>query len=247
MPQQSVTINGGGQNVATGSYYLYHYTNSLSLLYQFKQVLLAGGVTSATCVLLKSGLVKITGSGTFTVTWAVGSLLPDLLGFTGGNLSGASSYTAPEYSTLFWSPGWPETPSDQTPVGALGWEVSDTVVGTSADGFMEFASNNLRYHNDFSWFSVTRERTYTRLEPPGEYLCLWKNVLRKGYQWFLYSGIVEDRAISDNATYTGSIAMGPYKLRPSGTPLVPGCRRQRANMDTLWDVSIPAQLVDEYS
>jgi hypothetical protein len=234
-----VTIAGSGQTIAAGSYYLHGPTNALSLLYHFQTAMTAASVGSAAAYLTEAGYVRLTGSGTFTVTWT-NTTLRDLLGFT-GNLSGASSYVAPNHSKLWWSAGYDVTP--ETPYGVESMPMPDTSITTSRDGSQVlFTTNNTQHHQKFSWDVVGIDRVWTSAEAGGEYKAWWDTVGRAGLRWYLWPDVDEDSGSTTQATLSGPL--GPYKLRR----IDPGWyNRQIPGVDQLSEIEIDAIVVSEYA
>ena len=233
-----VTIASSAQTIAAGSYYLHGPTTSLSLIAQMQAKMTAAGVGSAAAYLTRAGYVRLTGSGTFTVTWT-NTTLRDLLGFT-GNLTGAASYVAPNHSKLWWSAGYDANPD--TPYGVEAMPMPDTTITTSRDGSkVLFTTNNTQQHQAFSWDVVPIDKVWTTAEAGGEYKAWWDTVGRAGLRWYLWPDVDEDSTSTAQATLSGQL--GPYKLRRIDPTWY---NRQIPNVDQLSQIEIDAIVVSEY-
>lgn len=95
------------------------------------RVRLFAGFGAFNCTVSDTGFVNMNRGSTFTVTWT-DTALRDILGFT-GNLSGASSYTAPNQHMYGWYPTATLSDHDADERQA-GSETSDTQVNRSPGG-----------------------------------------------------------------------------------------------------------------
>lgn len=234
----TVTIAGSARTIAAGDYYLHGPTSGLSLLTAFETQMTGAGVGSAAAYLTKAGKVRLTGSGTFTITWT-NTTLRDLLGFT-GNLSGASSYVAPNYSKLWWSAGYDGNPD--TPYGVEAMVMPDTAITTSRDGSATlFTTNNSQQHNAWSWDVVPISKVWTTAEAGGEYKAWWDTVGRAGKRFYLWPDVDEDSGSTTQVTLAGPL--GPYKLRRIDPTWY---NRQIPNVDQLSEIAIDVIVVSEY-
>lgn len=238
LPAQDVTIDGSGESVPEGSYYLTHDTDGISLLDAVVAAMDDAGVAAPAAVILENRRVRLSSSGVFTVTW-VDTELRRLLGFT-GNLAGASSYVAPEPSPLLWSAGFGVT--RQTLPGSQGYEVEDAEIRVSADGTeQEVDFHATHTWDDWEWDSVVAERYDNPGAAGGTWIGFRREVLVPGYRFQLYETVVEDSASSSAVALPSPI--GTYRLReiPEGK----GSRKiEHAN--TYWRVGCKVRVATEY-
>lgn len=241
---QTVTIDGSDETITAGEYYLYHAT-APSLLDEMVDAMTSAGVVAPAAEILENRKVKLSSSGTFTVTWPADNILRNYLGFT-GNLAAASSYTATNISPLLWSPGRTESPT-MSRVGLNGRTVYNTTIGVGDDGTPCATTHGSRVYNEFWWKNIAGDRYQTSSAAGGEFETFKGEVLVKQYAFGLYRGIDEDDASTTAVTF-GS-PLGPYAFRPSGrSPDVAGERsRGFALADSRWDVTVPVYVRTEVS
>jgi hypothetical protein len=218
---QTITINASVQNVAAslGGLYLLHTVAALSAIHQLYLALVAAGVTSPAVTITRSRKVKISASGTFSITWGSGTTLRDLLGFT-GNLSGAASYVAPLRSTLLWS-GAKHAEPTEAPIDATGSPRVDgsAVIGpTGVQTVLQEGDPTIT--ETYRWRRVIKSRFWADpLTGPraGDWRYFWGaeaitsqriGVLRK-----VTEGDDDDDADAD---YSASYVLGPYVTNMSG-------------------------------
>lgn len=207
-----VTISASPQNIA-GSLYLYHPTGSLSLLQAWVDAATAAGLGSPAAVLTRDRKVKLSNGANFSVTWT-DTELRDLLGFSQGNLTGASSYIADDVSPLLWSPAKPLvpelSPSDVTGISRplAYFTMSPT------DGSAFVFSHGTRIDQRYSVQHVPVARVLTAAGDGGEWATFFSECAAKGYQWYVYPSVTEDPGSTTAATLTGGL--GPYVLVPDG-------------------------------
>lgn len=214
IPAQSFTVNGAAASVAAGTYYLWDTTSALSLVSQVYGQILANAA-GGTALLLGSGKVRLAASGVFTVTWGTATVLRDLLGYTGG-LAAASSYVAPGYSKLWWSPGKPALFAN-SPLGVSGQRrhiVSQSV--SAYTGKAESTSHGSRIYQRFPFEKVDSERIKaadTDTAAGGEYEAWFTQVVVPSARFKVYRDAIEDSASTTTFTYTS--VHGPY-VQPLG-------------------------------
>ena len=187
-----------------------------------------GGGTYAAfvCTVSDAGIVTMTGGATFTVTWT-DTALRDILGFT-GNLSGASTYTAPNQHRYGWYPDSPisERDGDERQAGV---RTSDTQVMRAPGGqvntitFAEFVDRTF----SLGWIAKERamavptdtQTTAARVKNRS-YEEFWQQVGKPGrrFRWYpdatLQVGDVVDAAgapfeykFNEEAAKTGTSAL----------------------------------------
>ncbi len=210
----TVVACGGFLPFDAGTYYLTDPTSARSLCGMLETVLQAAEPT-VTVELLASGYVRISADVTFAVTWMVTNELRDLLGFN-ADLSGADSYTAPNHSPLWWSPGKPAlfTLSPQGVTGQRRHILSQSVSAYS--GKAESTSHGSRVYQRFTFEKVDAERLKvpdTDTSSSGEYDAWFDEVVAKSARFKVYHNAIEDSASTAEFTYES--VHGPY-IQPLG-------------------------------
>lgn len=242
-------INGDGSVSISGDFYLWHDTNAISLLDLFVAQMTTAGVAAPTAVLTRDRKVKIGSSGNFTVTWSTDTSLRDMLGFTQGNLSGASSYTAASVSTHLWSPGKPLLPG-LSPLDCHGnrrplafWTASPS------DGTPFVVSHGSRVDQSWTAASVAMSRMQTASELGGEWVTFFDDCACKGYQFMIYPEVTEESGSATDTLSTLTPALGPYVLTPSGRAPAWDLKRSPgfAYLNTRADWAIACRTVPELS
>lgn len=223
-------------------WYLYHPTTALSLIGRLLQLMQAQGVADAEVVLLKNRKIMIRGSGNFSITWD--STLRSIFGFS-ANLSGASSYIAPNISPLLWAPGKTETPG-RAPLGVLGEPVYDTFKVVAPDGTTVSTRHFTQRVNDFSWLQVPAARFQTKDALGGEYVTFFDRVLDGSGKFHLWRNMDLSDASTDPVTWTTSI--GPYSHRTGRGASSPGFKRSSGLQwsDIRFDVELDVLVVPEW-
>lgn len=240
LPAQSFTINAGAASISAGSYYLYHGTNSLSLMYQLQAALTTAGVAGASVVLLENRCVRVSAGGVFSITWGSATALRDFLGFT-GNLAGQSSYTATNISRYLWSAG--ETVSKATATGSAGYSVEDATIKVSADGTHQYTDHHITHTwDDWEFPSVLLNR-YDSLGAwsGGTFLGFRTAVIVPGHRFQCYEIVTEDNSSTSQVTLP--TALGTYRMRaiPAGHG-----KRKIEHANSYWGVSMDVRLTGEY-
>lgn len=207
-----ITVSASLQNVA-GSLYLYHTTSTLSILGAMVAAMTAAGVAGAAAVLTRDRRVKLSAGGVFSVTWT-DIELRDLLGFSQGNLSGASSYIADDVSPLLWSPAKPLVP-ELSPSDVMGIRRPFNFFTMSpSDGSAFVFSHGSRTDQRYSVQHVAVDRVLTAAGAGGEWATWFEECAAKGSQFYVYPAVTEDPGSTTTATLTGGL--GPYVFVPDG-------------------------------
>lgn len=205
---QDVTISSSAEAVSAGNYYLRDNTASISLIDALAAAMTSAGVTAPNVFMDQSGYVRITAGSSFTVDWT-DTALRDALGWT-GNITSTTSAVAQKQSPLFWSPGWPETPT--TPVGIAGYEMPDTQITTSPTGLTtRHTTHHTAIWQEYFWRSVSIDRVWDAADNGGTFHRFWTEVLYPGYPFYLYSDIQEN--VGSSSAVVWVTGLGPYKLR----------------------------------
>jgi len=205
----TIVVDGASDAViSAGTYYLKDATASRSLLDAIETA--AGAhMTNASVFIGRDRKIRVTADALFT--WAIPEALRDALGF-GAAIASTTSATASSYSTLLWSPGWPETTTGH-PVGVEGRPVPQWVQTSSPSGLTVHTTiqGTTAKLTELSWRFVKAARAWTSGELPGEFYRFFADVLYTGHRWKLYSGVTEDDASAVEVTLPA--ALGPYKVR----------------------------------
>lgn len=215
---QTIDVNdGGGATSAamTFSYdgtYLEHATTGLSMLKTLEAAMIAAGTwtTNPEVFLGEDGYVHITSDPACAITWtSSGTDLRDALGFT-GDLTSATSHTAPNFSNLIWIPRRNESPG-RAPLGVSGEAVHSVSQVVAPDGTQvtrEFGSPVRR--NDFTWHYIDKDEFWTSSEANGELFTFVKDVGIPGAKFYLYRQVSADEATTTEVTL--GTGLGPYEL-----------------------------------
>jgi len=245
LPEQSVTIDGSPQTVDAGSYYLHDTTAALSLLSQVKAAMEAAGLTNVVASLSGNRKVRLASDAVFTVTWT-STLLRDLLGFSQGNLAGASSYVAASISALVWSSGKTESPM-LAPLGVRGHKVYTTFQSVAPySGKTESVSHGYREYNRFMFPSVDTDRVRTASELGGEFGRWFEQVAVTSSRWKLYRNVQENP--SSPAGVTLDTWLGPYIYSAERKGVSWKYDRSRGFdwTDLAADIDIPCHVTEDY-
>lgn len=216
LPATTVEVEGAPGVFLKGHWYLYHPTAGLSLIDRLKAILLTE-VDGADVYVAKDRRVRITGDGSFDLTWPPS--FAALFGFT-TNLTGQSTYIAPSVSPLLWSPSKPETPQE-SPLGTLGRKVYDTRFQTSPDSIQVADSHHVQTVQTFAWSFIPTDRWQTFAQDTnetgtlqGEYTRFFDKVLRNAEKFHLWRAVLEDTTSSDPVEWPED-RLGPYGYRPT--------------------------------
>lgn len=248
-PEQSIDViddvaASEAKTFASADVYLHHSSLSLDAKELFQNVVNShSNISDCNIGMTKSGKVRAwrTGGSNFGITWT-NTALRDFFGFT-GNLTGANTYTATNYSRWFWSPGKPES-TKLSPLGIVGARKTDAVKGMAGDATFRVTKHNEYRIQEYWWRYVALSRVWTSSEAGGEFHEFAKEVLGKGRQWFIWRNVAED--LTDDTTIaTLSTPLGPYKS--TKIDWSDFFRREIRNVDSRSPIEIPCIQVAEYS
>jgi hypothetical protein len=209
----SITIDGSPTALTfpSGGAYLVHPTATLSMLARLVVSLAAAGVVNPAAFVTEARFVRLTSDGVFSIVWGAATVFRDLLGFD-SDLVGASSYTAPNRSTLLWSPGKRFTP-ELAPLNSHGQQVLDVSSTIGAQG-----RQTVRREGDpttiqrFSARHVRKERYFD--SPPnyavGELVWFWLEEMATSAHFIVLREVIEGASVTASADYSSSLALGPY-------------------------------------
>lgn len=252
---QSITISASAQDVTapSGGLYLLHTTASLSLLDRLLAALTAASVTTPAVFITEDRHVRITAGATFSITWGSGTTLRDLLGFT-GDISGASSYTAPLRSTLLWSAGKVFTP-ERSPLGTVGQPVADVSATVGPGGrVVSRVEGDLDYVQTYSARHVPAARWWDYASGgdglAGEWRHFWENEVISAQKMIVLRRVTEGTSTTTSADYSTSTVLGPYKPDLTNRDLR-GLRMRRSSgfdrVEAYYDWELPVIKTAEFS
>jgi hypothetical protein len=248
LPSLPVTISGSFQNTPAGNFYLYDADNGLSLRAVMNNIMAAAGLNAIQVYPQKDGHMYIAADAVFTVTWGSGTLLRDLLGFT-GDLAGAMSYTAPNLSPLLWMPGKPETPLMQR-LGLVAHKVHTVYQVTAPySGRTEAVSHGSREYARYLFPLIDTDRVVTAGNEGGTWAKWFEQVAVRAARWKLYREVLEDSSSTASALVTLTQPLGPYIVsgeRDKGPAWVFDTSKGFERVDARADIDIRCHVVEEY-
>lgn len=250
---ETPTIDGSPTDVtaAAGGLYLWHSTASLSLLARVAAAMTTAGVADAAAYITEAGYVRLTSSGTFTISWGLATTTRDLLGF-GGNLSGASSYTATNRSTLLWRSGTRLTP-ERSPRLSHGQYVADLSVHQGPQGVQTVREEGDETVVQRYSCTVYKSRYWddpSATEAAGDFAHFWRNELKAGQRVFVAYDATEGTSTTAAADLSAVTIAGPYvadmtaaEMRRLQFTRAPGFER----LETRYAVAVPMIKTAEFS
>lgn len=247
LPLLSLTVNGSTETVGPGSFYMYDPTNALSLLHQVQAAMTAAGVAGASVVLLRTRKVRISAAGVFSISWDE-PRLRDLLGFSQGDVSGASSYVADSVSPLLWSPAT-RPASVAAPLDVAGHKQHLVNVAVAPyTGRMESTSHGTREFNRYTWVNVAKARMRTAGALGGEWQTFFDEVVAKAAPHKNYRDVLEESSGTTAATFDHA-PHGPYQVSPDRRALSWDFTRSRGFelLDRRYDLTLPVHVCPEIS
>jgi hypothetical protein len=234
--RDSLSFDGTALTLTSGRYYICGYTGETPhQLCEHMEEKLQTVHASATCRYDRAtGRVTITtGAGSVTITWTDAGL-GSLLGFA-GNLSGASSYTAPNQPRYVWRPGegLSEYPLDPT----LWWGSSSSTRSIRApDGTTStVVSPAMLYAGTYGYSLLSGSEVFTSSTTVWESLqCFWEDVAAAG---------MRIRIFPDRTSYASSAdcTHAIWKMEKEITDFVTYAKRHFQQMNSLWNVSFELQ------
>ncbi len=209
LPQSTFAVNGVDVVVAAGTYYLFDASAGRSLLAQVAAAMLPQAAGAA-AVLTPSGYVRLSATGALVIAWGTATVLRDLLGFN-GNLALATSFVAPNKSTLYWSPGKPAM-FMLSPLGVAGQKRHIVNQSTAAySGRAESTSFGFRTYQRFAFEKIDFERMMTADALGGEFDSWFTQVAVRSARFKVYHNAEENSAGTTTA-FTYETVLGPYLL-----------------------------------
>lgn len=209
---QTFDIDGNGAAIAAGYWYLRHPTTAaLSLIDEFADQMTAAGVAAASCTVRQNRRVRLISSGAFTVTWGTATILRDLLGFTQGDLSGQSSYTADDVSPLLWSPGATATPA--TIGSKAGYMQPHRIARKSDDGSryeVDWYGSEIRQRLSWALIPIDRIEVDDDTNDGGTLEAFVEQVILRGYKFWHHEDVTEGTTDTNPMVWNDANAYGPY-------------------------------------
>lgn len=189
--------------------------------------------------------------GNFSVDWTGNEDLRDALGFA-ANLSGATSYTAPNVSPYLWCPGLTEI--SKARLGRQGVPVYDTQIG-GGGSFTKpvMTTSQYRVNNKLSWRNVINTladgRVWALSEPDdlvgGEHFAFWHAVLLVGGQFTHYRATENDETSTADVGLSSVNRRGPYAWAVRSGDVEYDYDRAIQNVEARSDVAIDVTQVTE--
>lgn len=105
--------------------------------------------------------ISVSGSATLAVNWNTQTAFRDMLGFSQGNLSGASSYTGDDACKAVWLPDGHYQADYGT---ASGWQEDDDQILVSPRGDVFELSGASRTVNNLRWPAISFARAHAEFE-----------------------------------------------------------------------------------
>ena len=210
----SITVNGTPVVIPAGTYYLYDPTASLSLI-DAVLTAITPEMTAPTLFIGKDRKLRITDSAAFT--WAaISTNLQAALGLGASTGAATTSYTAPDISTLLWSPGWCATTIGH-PTKASGFRRPVRAHTSSLSGLTQKTTvhGTAQRRAQLRWSQVLRSRAWNEDfddGQPGDFQRFVVEVLEPGYRWKWYEEIIEAvEGAVDSTPVIWTTPEGPYK------------------------------------
>lgn len=247
LPEQEFVINASPEAVAAGSYYLHSATDALSLLKQVEDAMTAAGLANPVAVLCQNRKVRLSADVAFGMTWGVGTLLRDLLGFEGIGLAVATDHTATLVSPLLWSPARQES-SMLTPLGVRGHiDYLSRQSVSPYSGRTETISHGQRESQLFRFPHVLTERVTTAAGEGGTFARWFSDVAVRGARFFLWRNVTENTASTTAATL--STSLGPYIYTATSKGVMWKFDRSKGleRSEIVADLDIPCHVCPEYT
>jgi hypothetical protein len=250
VPTTSITVVAGASSEVlvfpSGDYYLDHTTGALSLLARFVATLnLHTMLLGSAAVITRSGKQLLTNATAFAIdSWGADTTLRDLLGFKAALLS-STAHVSPEASSLYWSPGKPESTTGLQ--GSDGLLVTDTRASRSAPGRVVATRNNTWDQNTLSWRFVKVDRVQTVPATNGTWRVFWEDTASLFRRFYVARNVQEDPAddVTAISVSTRIPASVPYILFDDG-PLIQQHRREFGKLELFNRIEIPVQTALEY-
>ncbi len=212
LPDQTFTVDATPAPVSAVHAYLRHSTSALSLLQIVQDAIDDTGGPTSTVTILRNRRVRITLNSTADIAWSTATTLRDLLGFSQGDLSGSTTYTAASISPLLWSPGYLATP--RTIFGVDGYSVDHQSIYKSDDGTEVYCAHyGSETWQGLEWQHIVPERLRVddSSDGGGTFHEFWEQCAKLRRRFTYYESISEDDASTSNVTWT--TGRGPYVMR----------------------------------
>lgn len=240
----TITVDATAVAMTTNrSHYLRHATASLSMIDTVAADIVTAVGGTCTITIRENRRVRIVFNTARSVTWGTGTVLRDLLGFT-GNLASASTHDAHGVSPLLWSPGFLATPS--TIAGTTGYTMQHQAYYKSDDGTQVYVDHlGEETWQELEWQHILPERMRVATGTGGgTFHEFFEQCAKLGRRFGYYEEVDENDASTDAVTWP--TVMGPYVLRAEA---MRGnwYDRNVPNAEVSASLDLPMHLVDEYS
>lgn len=182
-----IYISGHMITIPVGNYYIYHPTNSRSLLDTIVDLTVATGQNLSYSFNTTTGKITFatTGPLQLMLNW-YGSGIGTLLGYSQDFYSGYDTYTAEKAPMYSWIPGW--GPTDSTAHYTRGGiAVEDISQAVSEDGLsISTAHYGQHWVNDLSFKYVSSSKVWESITPDNSsFEEFWDTVIKIG-QYFVH-------------------------------------------------------------
>lgn len=224
------------------THYLRHSTASLSLIDTLASDIVTAVGGTCTITVRRNRRVRIVFNTARTITWGTGTVLRDLLGFT-GDLGSAATHDAPGVSPMLWSPGYLATPA--TIAGTDGYTQQHQSYYKSDDGTQIYVDHlGEETWQELSWSHIVPERLRVATGTGGgTFHELFEQFAKLGRRMLYHEEIDELDSSSDAVTW--DTARGPYVLRAETRGN--WYQRNVPNAEVSSPLELPLHQVDEYS
>lgn len=216
IPETTVTVvaNSNSEDLTfpAGSYYVHDTSSSRSALTTLASLIAThGDLSSCTGTLQRNRYINLTANAAFTASFDDTTLM-DVLGITANFTTSQASQTAQGYSGYMFVPG--KMPIEDGRPGTQGFRAYDTSVGQAGPGQVVSYQRNYHTKNGFEWRFVDNDRVWTASELAGEWVSMFRNVLRRFYKIKHYAGLENDEASTAAIDLSSVTTQGPYIMDP---------------------------------
>ena len=223
LPTQTISVTANAVtedlDIAAGSYYVAHHSGPLSLCEALETALETHSeITTATVILSRDRLVRVTCDVAFTLTWT-DTEARDVLGCANFGVS-QTTQVAPNVSPYLWVPDRPADPSAR--LGRDGDTVYDTVVSQSGGSPANIVAtqHDERTYNTFDVRFIRSQYFDSGVGSiGGEYRTFFDTVLRRLRRFALYRDTLHDEADTTSVGLINGNHLGPYRMVPGDGPI----------------------------
>lgn len=248
-PDTTIEVDGTAYEIqaSNGGLYLYHPTAAYSFVDQLATHVTTERGGTTTCHVQQDGKLYISNDagGTWTLEW-IDALGKTFSGFTQGDLSGATEYTADDVSPFLFRPGRTETAMDGV-LGAEGRPVFDVVGGVSRDGTVGAAVLGSQIVDRLIYTHVATARYQDNDDLDRHFRGWWEQVGVRGRNFLHFREVDEDDASTSAISWP--TALGPYAVDLASVGgRLPGRRTPGfERVEAYYNIELPIHKVPEYT